>query len=506
VRPSHQILLAIAAIFIAVALVPALMPAIVPALFPAAVGPPPVLPPAEANELVVMIRPGPVVYFPGPDGTLVGFDADLAQRFAAEQKLPVRFVVAESSAQMTAAIARGQAHIGAGGLLRPRVAPRNLIPDIKPAASQISAGPDGGSAVKVLWSAGFYTVEPQLIYNVDSYKPATWHDLDGETVAYLEGAGLDPDIAALAAAHPAVRFHGLDLPSSAGLFAQVSDGTIGYAIVGSLAASAARNVYLDYEVAFPAGARRDVAWIVPPRFSQLLSDLDRFLARMKRDGFIDRLAERYIPDARAFQRVDASAFQESIRTALSQWKPMFRDVQERTDIEWRLLAAIAYQESKWDPFAESETGVRGFMQITEDTARRLGIKDLLDPRQNVLGAARYLRDLKSKLPARIAEPDRTWLALAAFNIGLGHLEDARVLAQKQKLNPDLWSDVKKVLPLLALPEYHADARNGYARGGMPVAFVDRVRSYYDILLAQQPALQPRLRMLSDAETNPQAGR
>ena len=146
------------------------------------------------------------------------------------------------------------------------------------------------------------------------------------------------------------------------------------------------------------------------------------------------------------------------------------------------------------------------MQITEDTARHLGIKDLLDPRQNVLGAARYLRDLKSKLPARIAEPDRTWLALAAFNIGLGHLEDARVLAQKQKLNPDLWSDVKKVLPLLALPEYHADARNGYARGGMPVAFVDRVRSYYDILLAHQPALQPRLRMLSDVETNAQAGR
>ena len=213
-RPSHQILLAIAAIFIAVALVPALMPAVVPALFPAAIGPPPILPPAEANELVVMIRPGPVVYFPGPDGTLIGFDADLARRFAAEQKLPVRFVVAESSAQMTAAIARGQAHIGAGGLLRPREAPRNLIPEIKPAPSRAGADPDGESAVKVLWSAGFYTVEPQLIYNLDSYKPATWHDLKGETVAYLEGTGLDPDIAALAAAHPAVRFHGLDLPSA----------------------------------------------------------------------------------------------------------------------------------------------------------------------------------------------------------------------------------------------------------------------------------------------------
>lgn len=505
-RPSHQIVLAIAVIFVAVALVPALMPAVVPALFPVVEGPPPLPPPAEAKELVVMIRPGPVVYFSGPDGALVGFDADLARRFAAEQKLPVRFVTAESSAQMTAAIARGQAHIGAGGLLRPREGARRPALEIKPVSAPARSDLAGEANANVLWSAGYYRVEPQLIYNSDSYKPASWHDLDGETVAYLEGTGLDPDVAALAAAHPGVRFHGLDLPSPAGLFAQVSDGTIGYAIVGSLAASVARNIYLDYEVAFSAGAKREVAWIVPPRFPELLADLDRFLARVKRDGFVERLAERYVPDARTFQRVDASAFQESIRTALAQWKPMFRDVQERTDVEWRLLAAIAYQESKWDPFAESETGVRGFMQITEDTARHLGIRNLLDPEQNVLGAARYLRDLKSKLPARIGEPDRTWLALAAFNIGFGHLEDARVLAQKQKLNPDLWSDVKRVLPLLALPEYHADARNGYARGGMPVAFVDRVRAYYDILLAHQPALQPRLRMLSDVETDPQARR
>ena len=131
------------------------------------------------------------------------------------------------------------------------------------------------------------------------------------------------------------------------------------------------------------------------------------------------------------------------------------DAQEETGIEWRLLAAIAYQESQWDPIATSETGVRGFMQITEDTATHLGVTDRLDPTAAILAAARYLRDLKDKLPARIAEPDRTWLALAAFNIGLAHLEDARVLAQKQKLNPDLWSDVKKALPLLALPEYYA---------------------------------------------------
>ena len=396
-------------------------------------------------------------------------------------------------------VAAGLAHLGAGGMLRPRPAAA--------AARSPAANDAADEAVpKLLWSAGYSTVEPVLIYNSDGYKPAAWRDLDGETVAYLEGGGLEPEVAALAAAHPGVRFRRLDLPSPAGLFAQVSDGTIGYAIVGSLAAGVARNVYVDYEVAFAAGAKREVAWIVAPRFPELAAELDRFLARMKREGFIGRLAERYMPDTREFQRVDAAAFQASIKAELPQWKAMFGDVQERSGIEWRLLAAIAYQESKWDPWAVSATGVRGFMQITEDTAKQLGVTDHLDPGQNVLAAARYLRDLKAKLPPRITEPDRTWLALAAFNIGLGHLEDARVLAQKQKLNPDLWSDVKRTLPLLALPEFHADARNGYARGGMPVAFVDRVRAYYDILLAHQPALPPRLRMFSDAEARPDAGR
>jgi len=132
------------------------------------------------------------------------------------------------------------------------------------------------------------------------------------------------------------------------------------------------------------------------------------------------------------------------------------------------------------------------MQLTEDTARALGVGDRLDPKAAAIGAAKYLADLKRKLPPRIAEPDRTWLALAAFNVGIGHLEDARILAQRQKLNPDLWSDVEKVLPLLAEPADYITLKNGYARGGMPVAFVGRVRGYYDILLRSEAAGTPRL--------------
>ncbi len=312
-----------------------------------------------------------------------------------------------------------------------------------------------------------------------------------------DDAGFAPEIATARAAHPTIKWQQLATPT-AGLISQVSDGTLSYAVVGSIAASLARNIYLDFEVAFPAGGKRDVAWAVSPRYARLREELDAFLARLQRNGTLARLVERYIPAAPQIQRIDAGVLHERVKTVLPQYRGLFHDAQERTGIEWRLLAAIAYQESQWDPAATSETGVRGFMQITEETAKRLGVRNLLDPAENVLGAARYLRELKDKLPSRITEPERTWMALAAFNIGLGHLEDARILAQKQKLDPDLWTDVKKVLPLLALPEYFAQAKLGYARGGMPVAFVDRVRAYYDVLLAQEQAHWPRLRRFTDA--------
>ena len=148
----------------------------------------------------------------------------------------------------------------------------------------------------------------------------------------------------------------------------------------------------------------------------------------------------------------------------------------------RLIAAIAYQESHWNPQATSETNVRGMMMLTEDTAKRLRVRDRLDARQSIGAGARYLADLKRSLPARIAEPDRTWIALAAFNIGTGHLEDARVLAVRRKLNPDSWSDIKKTLPLLAQTELADDTKYGVARGGQAVVFVETVRAYYDVLL------------------------
>jgi membrane-bound lytic murein transglycosylase F len=127
--------------------------------------------------------------------------------------------------------------------------------------------------------------------------------------------------------------------------------------------------------------------------------------------------------------------------------------------------------------------VRGIMMLTRNTMQHLGInKSRHDPQASIEGGALYLASIKKKLPKRIKDPHRTWLALAAYNVGFGHLEDARILAQEDGANPDKWEDVKKYLPLLSQKKWYKKTRYGYARGREPVRYVENIRSYYDILV------------------------
>jgi membrane-bound lytic murein transglycosylase F len=160
---------------------------------------------------------------------------------------------------------------------------------------------------------------------------------------------------------------------------------------------------------------------------------------------------------------------------------MIEQVAREYRLEWQLLAAIAYQESHWDPLATSPTGVRGLMMLTQDTAEEIGVSDRLDPLQSLRGGSRYLKDLKRRLPKAIHEPDRTWFALAAYNLGLGHLEDARVLTERQGGNPNSWDDVIKRLPLLQKQSHFKTTRYGYAAGAEAARYVQNIRHYQNIL-------------------------
>ena len=240
-------------------------------------------------------------------------------------------------------------------------------------------------------------------------------------------------------------------------------------------------MYLDIDAAFPIGAPRELRWRLPKTNVQLLDRVERYFATVRRDGTLARLMDRYYGHTQRVDTQAAEAFQDRIRRVLPSYREMFQQAQQDTGIEWRLLAAMAYQESQWDPLATSPTNVRGMMMLTEATAMQMSVSDRLDPTQSIAAGARLLVMLKKKVPERVREPDRTWLALAAFNVGWTHLEDARVLAQQQKLSPDSWTDVKRSLPLLAKTEYAVRAKTGYARGGQAVIFVENVRALYDIL-------------------------
>ena len=119
--------------------------------------------------------------------------------------------------------------------------------------------------------------------------------------------------------------------------------------------------------------------------------------------------------------------------------------------------------------------------LTLPTAKEVGVTDRLDPDQSLRGGAYYLNNLKSRLPKKIVEPDRTWFALAAYNVGFGHLEDARVITQKRGGDPSSWYDVKQSLPLLTQKKWYSKTRYGYARGYEPVQYVQHIRHYQNVL-------------------------
>lgn len=195
------------------------------------------------------------------------------------------------------------------------------------------------------------------------------------------------------------------------------------------------------------------------------------------------IAEQKIPTVLRHQLtpLDAKTFLRHIKTRLPKYREQFEDAGTRYGLPWTLLAAQAYQESRWNRNAMSPTGVRGLMMLTRATAQELGIENRLDVKKSIMGGARYLAYLLKRIPEHIPQPDRLFMALAAYNVGLGHLKDARLLAKRLGKDPDRWKDVKTVLPLLAKKSYYQTLPHRYARGWEPVQYVKRIRDYQEIL-------------------------
>jgi len=264
------------------------------------------------------------------------------------------------------------------------------------------------------------------------------------------------------------------------LLEQVLNGDIDYTIIDSNALAITRRYYPEISIGFSIQQPEPLAWMVSKNSKDdVLASLIEFFGQVHHDGTLLALDDKYYGHIEQFNYVETRTFIKAVEKTLPKFQPLFEKYAQ--DIDWRLLAAISYQESHWRPHARSHTGVRGMMMLTLATAKQMGIKSRLDTEQSIRGGAKYFQRMIDKMPDRIPKPDRTWFALASYNVGFGHLNDARIITQRQGGDPDRWVEVKKRLPLLQQKKYYKKTKYGYARGEEPVRYVENIRRYYDTL-------------------------
>jgi membrane-bound lytic murein transglycosylase F len=344
---------------------------------------------------------------------------------------------------------------------------------------------------QVRFSHPYLEVTPQVIYRNGQSRPTDAGDLVGKRIVVLKGSSHAEQLAALKAKNPAIEYEESDAVEVVDLLRMVDEGQIDLTLVDSNELAMNQVYFPNVRVAFDLGEARNQRWAVAlGEDNSLLNEINAYLDKVQKNGMLQQLKDRYYGHVDVLGYVGAYTFAQHLQERLPKYQKNFQASAKQSQVDWRLLAAIGYQESLWQPDVTSKTGVRGLMMLTQNTAQAMGVANRLDAKQSIQGGAKYFAYIKEQLDDKIEEPDRTWLALASYNIGSGHLDDARKLAENEGLNPNKWLDVKKMLPRLSQKQWYRKTRYGYARGGEPVSFVANIRRYYDILTwVTQPQLE-----------------
>lgn len=337
------------------------------------------------------------------------------------------------------------------------------------------------------FGTSYQTVREQLVCNNDNPLPKTLAELSAKNLAVIAGSAQEDALREAQKNTPILQWQTRQKFTIEKLLADVGEGEFDCAAASELQLSDARNYHPNLTAVLDIAPPSKLAWgFANDADPELLKQVDKFFTSIQKDRTLSRLLDRYYGHNNRLDKIDAAAFITATQNVLPHYRKMFEEAAAITGEDWHLLAALAYQESQWDPLATSFTNVRGMMMLTEDTADRMNLENRLDARENILAGAKYLVVIKEGIPDRIQEPDRTWLALAAYNQGFGHMEDARVLTSRAKQNSDSWSDVKKWMLRLNQPEVYETIKHGYARGGEAVVLVENIRSYYEMLKRLEP--------------------
>ncbi len=412
----------------------------------------------QSGELLVISRNGPTTYYEGPHG-LTGFDYEIADAFARYLGVELRIQEEENLALMINKVGAGKAHFAAAGLT---VTPKR--------------------AEKVDFSQAYLQVTQQLVYRAGEKKPESVEDLIGKNIMVVANSSHSENLQRLRQQYPALRWKERSDVEMLDLLEMVHNGKIDYSIIDSNAYEINSPLYPKALVAFDISEPEQLAWAFPKsKDKSLYRQAEKFFDDIKVSGRIDATMDTFYGHLGEINYSGALLFTHRLKSRLPKWEQSLKQAAETNNLDWQLLAALSYQESHWNPKAKSPTGVRGFMMLTRGTAKDMGVKNRLDPEQSIVGGAKYFASIHSRIPERIQEPDRTWLALAAYNVGMGHLEDARILAEHDGANPDKWADVMNYLPLLAKRAYYKHTAHGYARGWEAVDYVQNIRNFHSII-------------------------
>ncbi|HUG04568.1 MAG TPA: membrane-bound lytic murein transglycosylase MltF [Steroidobacteraceae bacterium] len=405
----------------------------------------------------IVTRNSPLAYYEGAAGP-EGPEYELASGFARRLGVRLEIVLAPTGAAALDAVRRNRAQIAAAGIVA-----------------------NAARREQALFGPVFQRIDQHVVYRVSDPLPRSAADLIDRRIVVIRDTTHAAALQRLAQEWPALRWTEVEGKVPLDLLAMVANGEADVTVADSTEFSLGRHFHPELRPAFKLAESEAIAWALAPRSTDLLPQVELYFEELEAIGKLTEILERHRRSLVRFDRVDAANFVAGVRERLPRYRPWFEEAAAETGIDWRLIAAIGYQESRWDESARSPTGVRGLMMLTAETAQRVGVRDRNDPRDSILGGARYLRLIRKTIPARIEEPDRTWLALAAYNVGYGHLEDARILAQRRGKSPDAWADVQETLPLLAQERWYTRTRRGYARGWEPVGFVRNVQTYAELL-------------------------
>ncbi len=410
----------------------------------------------RAGELRVVTQQTPTNYFQ-TDGDPAGFEYELAKSYADYLGVQLKLIIAPNLQGMYESLRLQDAHIAAAGLTR--------TPERE---ALFAFGPT------------YLRSATHLIYRSDDgfTPPTSLQDLPPEQLRVVAHSSHAEQLHAFKESYGPLSWQESDDEDVLDLMDAVNRGDLTYTLIDSIALETNHTFYPRIRSAFTLTSDEPIAWMLKRRDNGGLEhSLAAFFQRPETQALLETLKSTYVRHNDRLNMVDNLTFQTHLRNRLPALQPWFEEAAQQTDTSWPLLAAIGYQESHWNPRAVSPTGVRGIMMLTRGTARQMGVKKRTDPKQSIFGGARYFRRSHTRIPARISEPDRTWLALAAYNVGFGHLEDARILTQRAGKDPDRWDDVAEHLPLLTQARWYKTVKNGYARGHEPVLYVTNIQRY-----------------------------